>query len=230
MADLLVQRYFPELEPGIRTDEFRQQASKTRDKYSPTDGKPKKNTWSHKEIWEELQRGRRKTSPGPDDISYQAIRACADILTPWLTAIYNAVIDTGHVPRQRKVGKVCNITKPGKSGEEAKHYRPISLLSCVSKIFEALVTKKISTWAEDKGVLPDSQYGFRKNRTTGMPLGNPKKDRIPNRNHSCVHLEDPAREDLCCQQDPKRQLGLHQSHQTARQHPYLTFSSFHWVK
>ena len=34
------------------------------------------------------------------------------------------------------------------------------------------MTKKISTWAEDKGVLPDSQYGFRKNRTTSMPLGN----------------------------------------------------------
>ena len=171
MADLLAQRYFPELEPGIRTDAFRQQARKTRDKYSPTDGKPKRNTWSHREIWEELQRGRRKTSSGPDDIPYQAIRACADILTPWLTAIYNAVIDTGHVPRQWKVGKVCNIPKPGKSGEEAKHYRPITLLNCVSKIFEALVTKKISTWAEDKGVLPDSQYGFRKNRTTSMPLG-----------------------------------------------------------
>lgn len=51
---------------------------------------------------------------------------------------------------------------PGKDVSEAAHYRPISLLSVISKIFERLVLEQIQP-AINK-IIPVEQSEFRKNR------------------------------------------------------------------
>ena len=48
----------------------------------------------------------------------------------------------------------------------AKNYRPVSLLSVVSKIFEKLVNNRIVDHQEKCGLFPDFQYGFRSSRAT----------------------------------------------------------------
>ena len=42
----------------------------------------------------------------------------------------------------------------------AKNYRPVSLLSVVSKVFEKLVNKRIVDHLERCGFFSDFQYGF----------------------------------------------------------------------
>ena len=48
----------------------------------------------------------------------------------------------------------------------AKNYRPVSLLSVVSKVFEKLVNNRIVGHLEKCGLFSDFQYGFRSSRLT----------------------------------------------------------------
>ena len=48
----------------------------------------------------------------------------------------------------------------------AKNYRPVSLLSVVSKVFEKLVNNRIVDHLEKSGLFSDFQYGFRSSRST----------------------------------------------------------------
>ena len=48
----------------------------------------------------------------------------------------------------------------------AKNYRPVSLLSVVSKVFEKLVNNRIVDHLENCGLFSDFQYGFRSSRST----------------------------------------------------------------
>ena len=48
----------------------------------------------------------------------------------------------------------------------AKNYRPVSLLSVVSKVFENLVNNGIVDHLEKCGLFSDFQYGFRSSRST----------------------------------------------------------------
>ena len=47
-----------------------------------------------------------------------------------------------------------------------KSYRPVSLLSCIGKVVESMVQSRIQAWAERAGIIPPSQAGFRRHRST----------------------------------------------------------------
>ena len=44
--------------------------------------------------------------------------------------------------------------------------RGITLLNCMGKIFNAVLKNRLTEWAERTEILPESQFGFRKNRRT----------------------------------------------------------------
>ena len=47
------------------------------------------------------------------------------------------------------------------------NYRPIALLSCLSKAFESILNRKILKHLSANNLLSDRQYGFRKGHSTG---------------------------------------------------------------
>lgn len=63
------------------------------------------------------------------------------------------------------MAQVILIPKPGKEPEEVKSYRPISLLSILSKVFEILILKRIKPVLESKNI-PEHQFGFREHHAT----------------------------------------------------------------
>ena len=62
----------------------------------------------------------------------------------------------------RKKGDINAIT----------NYRPISLLSIISKLFEKLIHKKLYTYFDDNDIINDNQYGFRPSHSTSHALIN----------------------------------------------------------
>ena len=50
------------------------------------------------------------------------------------------------------------------------NYRPISLLSCFSKIFEKIACIRLSIFLENNKLLSDNQFGFRSNHSTVHPM------------------------------------------------------------
>ena len=47
---------------------------------------------------------------------------------------------------------------------------PISLLCCLSKVFETIMAKMLMRWAEDTNILLTEQSGFRKHHSTNDKL------------------------------------------------------------
>ena len=58
------------------------------------------------------------------------------------------------------------IPKPGKNPENAASYRPISILSNISKIFERIFQSRLKELISKKNILPNIQFGFRDKHST----------------------------------------------------------------
>ncbi|KAM7293892.1 hypothetical protein ISCGN_023467 [Ixodes scapularis] len=67
--------------------------------------------------------------------------------------------------QQWKHADITLIPKPGKP-LNPKNLRPISLTSCVGKLFEHMVHNRLSSHIEDKDYFPDTMYGFRPHLST----------------------------------------------------------------
>ena len=67
----------------------------------------------------------------------------------------------GVFPDELKIGKIIPLYKSGNKSVMS-NYRPISILPTISKIFEKLLHKRIYEFFEKNNVIPDYQFGFRK--------------------------------------------------------------------
>ena len=106
-----------------------------------------------------------KKSTGPTDIPINLLKIAAPIIVPHLVALFNLSFKTGIFPDLMKLAKVIPIFKSG-SKLQTTNYRPISLLSVFSKIFEKIVHKQVYNFLELKSVIYESQFGFPKKKST----------------------------------------------------------------
>lgn len=83
-----------------------------------------------------------------------------------ITIIFNAVLRTGYFPSQWKVAEIIMVPKPGKPSEQVSSYRPISLLPCLSKLFEKLLLVRLKPIILDRQIIPNHQFGFRNDHAT----------------------------------------------------------------
>ena len=51
-----------------------------------------------------------------------------------------------------------------------ENYRPISVLTCFSKLLEKFMVKRLTSFLNQNNVLSKHQYGFRKNRSTELAI------------------------------------------------------------
>ena len=58
------------------------------------------------------------------------------------------------------------ILKPSGDETSPKGYHPISLISCISKVLERIVTDRVTSFLESRHLLSEGQFGFRKGRST----------------------------------------------------------------
>ena len=79
-----------------------------------------------------------KTSSGHDGISIRLLKYLSPALLKPLTLIINQSLITGLFPEKLKIAKVQPLFKKGDE-EQIENYRPISLLTSISKVFEKVV-------------------------------------------------------------------------------------------
>ena len=85
--------------------------------------------------------------------------------------LFQTSLDSGVIPRQWKVAKIIPLKKPDKGDYTlAKAWRPISLLSTLGKLLEAVVAERISFAVETYGLLPTNHFGARKQRSAEQAL------------------------------------------------------------
>jgi hypothetical protein len=104
-------------------------------------------------------------APGIDNITNNMLKLCPQNIKTRIQTIFNASLALGHLPAQWKKANIKMIHKNKKPKDNFNSYRPISLISCVSKWIEKIINSRILNWAETNNILPPCQSGFRKNKS-----------------------------------------------------------------
>jgi hypothetical protein len=132
----------------------------------------KYNNWNYmsfttpSEILSIISAKNSKKSFGSDGISNFVLRKLSPKFYEHLALIFNHILNNAYWPKCWKNGIVIPILKPSKNPTSVDSYRPITLLSCLSKVFESWILQKIRKHCDDNLIIPDEQFGFRPRHST----------------------------------------------------------------
>lgn len=110
-------------------------------------------------------------SPGYDGIRSEVLKEIANVIKRPLASLINRSFSTALFPDVLKIGVVKPVYKSGDK-REMSNYRPISLMSSISKIFEMILKERINKFASKYNIISDNQYGFREGRSTSDAVAN----------------------------------------------------------
>ena len=110
-----------------------------------------------------------KSSFGADFISLKLLKDALPDLAKPICHLFNLSIHTGYIPPEFKIARVIPIYKSD-SRHSYNNYRPISLLSSLSKLLEKIVAKQMMGYINKNSILYDLQFGFRKGHNTTQPV------------------------------------------------------------
>ena len=111
----------------------------------------------------------KNSSPGYDGISIKVLKSTRDIIIPLLVHIINTSLQTGIFPDNLKIANIIPLFKAGKANLFT-NYRPVSLLTAVSKVFEKVFYIRLYRFLMKYNILYDFQFGFRKDHSTALAL------------------------------------------------------------
>ena len=121
------------------------------------------------EVYRESHNLNSKKAEGPEGIPVQFYKDANECILVFLCKLFNACVQIGFFPSALKLAKVIPVYK-GDDHCSPNNYRPISLLSPISKIFEILISKRLNKFLEKQKILVDEQLGFRKLHSTTLAI------------------------------------------------------------
>ena len=110
-----------------------------------------------------------KKTPDHNGISSNFLKKIIFNIAKPLHHILQQSFEKGIVPSQLKIAKVIPIFKNGDRCN-MDNYRPISLLSCFSKIIEKIVAIRLTSFLTENNILSEWQFGFRSQHSTVHPM------------------------------------------------------------
>ena len=103
---------------------------------------------------------------GPDCIPVVLLRNCEPELSHILAELFYMCLKKCCFPDCWKVSLAIPVFKNVGERSTAQNYRPVSLLSVFSKVFEQSVNNRIADHLEICGLFSDFQYGFTSSHST----------------------------------------------------------------
>ncbi|CAB3992988.1 Hypothetical predicted protein, partial [Paramuricea clavata] len=99
---------------------------------------------------------------GPDNVPARLLKETAPVISTSLCTLFNKSLSQGALPEDWKIANIIPVYKKGEK-EYAENYRPISLLSIVSKVLERCVFYNIREQLYQ--VIKTSQHGFTRGKS-----------------------------------------------------------------
>jgi hypothetical protein len=119
------------------------------------------------EIEKTMNRLKNNKSPSPHDlIINEYLKHTKQLMMPTYHKLFNIVLDTGVIPEAWVIGSIKPIYKNKGSTQDPKNYRPITILSCLGKLFTSILNNRINQFLNDNKILSENQAGFRANYST----------------------------------------------------------------
>ena len=110
-----------------------------------------------------------KKAAGVDDISPYFLQLSSNIWAPALSFIINHCLSLGVFPQKLKIAKVIPIHNSAPT-DKIENYRPIPLLTSLSKIFKKVLLKRLVSFLDTHKILVPVQFGFRRAHSTIHPI------------------------------------------------------------
>ena len=89
------------------------------------------------------------------------LKRTADVLAPRLSVVFRRLLRLGSFLAYWRQANIIPIPK-GPSSSSVANYRPISITPVPSKVSERLVAVRLGRFMEHCGVLPTTQFAYRK--------------------------------------------------------------------
>ena len=103
---------------------------------------------------------------GMDNICNEFIKNSYSSMIKIYVLLFNLVFSTGVFPDSWKIGVIKPIFKNKGSKHDPDNYRPITILSCLGKLFTAVLNARLYTFVNMNNIIGEEQLGFRKNYST----------------------------------------------------------------
>ena len=104
-------------------------------------------------------------SAGFDEINPRVVKYVSTEIFKPLKYIINLSVRQGEVPEKLKIARVVPVFKDG-DRTEVSNYRPISILTCFSKIYEKIMYNRLFNHLETNNILYKKQFGFQAKNST----------------------------------------------------------------
>ena len=141
----------------------------------------------NEEVLSMLQKLNSSKSCGPSSIPTNMLKTNALLLCEPLKLIINKSFSEGKFPDLLKIANVCPIYKKG-DRNRCENYRPISLLSNLSKLFERAMHSRLYSFLSTNKSLYDLQFGFRQKFSTNhalLSITEKIRESLDNKTFSC---------------------------------------------
>jgi hypothetical protein len=101
---------------------------------------------SAREIKKIIKNLKNSKAPGFDNIPNILLKNLSRKALVFLTHIFNSCFKLSYFPKSWKHANIIPVPKPGKDLSNPSSYRPISLLSSISKSFERVILKRLQNF------------------------------------------------------------------------------------
>jgi hypothetical protein len=118
------------------------------------------------ELVSSLKAGKAKGAEGLDGIAPQFLKNLGEVARSFMLDTFNKSWREGVCPQSWRDAVIVPILKPSKPQGQLDSYRPIALTSCLAKVMERMVAKRLQHLAESCGMLNSDQSGFCPQRST----------------------------------------------------------------
>lgn len=109
-------------------------------------------------------------APGEDKIDNKLLKNLPRKTIVQLMCIVKGILKTGYYPSSWKTAVVIPIPNPGKDLSNPINYRPISLLSSLSKVAETIILKRIQDYDNKEKIMAEEQSGFRRGHNSSLQV------------------------------------------------------------
>ena len=116
------------------------------------------------EIEKAINKAKVGKSAGIDGIPNEVLKT--DQVMRCLHAFFQLCFDAGYIPSEWTQAIICPIPKSKDSDPRVPlNYRGLSILSCIYKVYSAVLNNRVLQFFEDNNLLHDEQNGFRSKRS-----------------------------------------------------------------
>ena len=119
-----------------------------------------------KDVKKAISRLNSKKSLDHNNISNKLLKRISSRLHLVLTKLFNMFLTADFLPQDWLNSTIIMIGKKTDDKTNPKNWRPISITSCLMRLFERIMLKRLTKFLEAKNIIIESQSGFRKKRAT----------------------------------------------------------------